>query len=65
MRLSTTLYVVDEKYNEDIMKKVTNLIDYKHMLLKREGELRVSRGLIDEDADAEDVMFELEGSVGY
>jgi len=43
------------------MKKVTNLIDYKHILLKREGDLRASRGLIDEEADAEDVMFELEG----
>ena len=43
------------------MKKVTKLIDYKNMLLKREGDLRVSRGLIDEEADAEDVMFELEG----
>ncbi|MDA9140527.1 hypothetical protein N9O22_01030 [Gammaproteobacteria bacterium] len=44
------------------MKKVTKLIDYKNMLLKRAGDLRVSRGLIDEDADAEDVMFELECS---
>jgi hypothetical protein len=43
------------------MKKVTNLIDYKHILLKREGDLRASRGLIDEEADAEDAMFELEG----
>ena len=43
------------------MKKVTKLIDYKNMLFKREGDLRVSRGLIDEEADAEDVMFELEG----
>ena len=43
------------------MKKVTNLIAYKNMLLKRESDLRVSRGLIDADADAEDVMFELEG----
>lgn len=61
MRLSTTLYVVAGKYNKPIMKKVTKLIDYKNMLLKREGDLRVSRGLIDEEADAEDVMFELEG----
>ena len=44
------------------MKKVTSLIEYKNMLLKRAGDLRVSRGLIDEDADAEDVMFELECS---
>ena len=61
MRLIATLYVVDGKYNGDIMKKVTKLIDYKNMLLKREGDLKVSRGLIDEEADAEDVMFELEG----
>lgn len=61
MRFSATLYVVDGKYNGDIMKKVIKLIDYKNMLLKREGDLRVSRGLIDEEADAEDVMFELEG----
>ena len=61
LRFYTTLYVVYRKYNGDIMKKVTKLIDYKNMLLKREGDLRVSRGLIDEEADAEDVMFELEG----
>ena len=43
------------------MKKVTKLNDYKNMLFKR-GDLKVSRGLIDEDAYAEDVMFELECS---
>ena len=43
------------------MKKVTKLIDYKNMLLKREGDLRVSRGLIDPDADAESESFEAEG----
>ena len=44
------------------MKKVINLIHYKNMLLKRAGDFRVSRDLIDEDAYAEDVMFELECS---
>jgi len=42
------------------MKKVTNLMEYKHIRLKREGDLKVSRGLIDEDADVEDVQFEME-----
>jgi len=42
------------------MKKVTNLMQYKHIRLKREGDLKVSSGLIDVDADAEDVMFEWE-----
>ena len=42
------------------MKKVTNLESYKHILLKREGDLKASKGLIDEDADYEDVLFEWE-----
>ena len=45
-----------------IMKKVTNLMEYKHIRLKKEDALKVSRGLIDEDADVEDVQFELECS---
>ena len=44
------------------MKKVTNLMKYKHIRLKKEGALKVSRGLIDEDADVEDVQFEMECS---
>jgi len=43
-----------------MMKKVTNLMEYKYILLKRAGDLKVSRGLIDEDADIEDVLLELE-----
>ena len=42
------------------MKKVINLESYKHILLKREGDLKASKGLIDEDADYEDVLFEWE-----
>lgn len=42
------------------MKKVTNLESYKHILLKREGDLKASKGLIDEDADLEDVLFDWE-----
>ena len=45
-----------------IMKKVTNLMEYKHIRLKKEDALKVSRGLIDEDADVEDVQFEMECS---
>tara|TARA_B100001063_G_C16767984_1_gene559824 strand:- start:1765 stop:2394 length:630 start_codon:yes stop_codon:yes gene_type:complete len=42
------------------MKKVTNLESYKHILLKREGDLKASKGLIDEDADYEDFLFDWE-----
>ena len=42
------------------MKKVTNLESYKHILLKREGDLKASKGLIDEDADYEDALFDCE-----
>lgn len=42
------------------MRKVINLESYKHILLKREGDLKASKGLIDEDADYEDVLFDWE-----
>ena len=61
MKLYATLYVVSRKYNKAIMNKITNLMEYKHALLKKEGKLKKSRGLIDEEADIEDITFELEG----
>ena len=42
------------------MRKVINLESYKHILLKREGDLKASKGLIDEDADYEDALFDCE-----
>ena len=51
MKLYATLYVVSRKYNKAIMNKITNLMEYKHVLLKKEGKLKKSRGLIDEEAD--------------
>ena len=43
------------------MNKITNLMKYKHALLKKEGKLKKSRDLIDEEANIEDITFELEG----
>lgn len=40
------------------MKKIINLMDYKHIILKRKGDLLASKGIIDQDAYAEDARFE-------
>ena len=42
------------------MKKVISLKEYKQTLLKRKGGLKISKGLTDKEADAEDITYELE-----